>query len=183
MFLKNVIIVLNCLTLGPLTARYTNMPLILYHSQFLEHVIDKATKFLSLSMFFNKIMQHLRNNMKGKVIECHVYFRTFAFLQRANANALKNQFKRNWINPCLFFLLMGKVILCCLSWNLVCENSLTTASRFFNQLVKNLLKTTAGKSSRFLCFSARSLPVSHHLSPRFPQELLLLTFWYPVLSP
>lgn len=29
---------------------------------------------------------------------------------------------------------------------------------FFNQLVKNLFKTTAGRSSRFLCFSARSLP-------------------------
>lgn len=75
-FLKNVKIVLNYLTLSPLTGCYINIALIFYHSQFLEHIINKTTKFLSLSMVFNKIMQRLlqkSNNIKGKVIESVMY--------------------------------------------------------------------------------------------------------------
>lgn len=116
--------------------------------------------------------------MKGKVIECHGYFQDVWYLQRANANALKNQFKRNWINPCLFFLLMERWF-CVVGWNLVWKLPLTTASRSFNHLVKNLLKTTAGKSSRFLCFSARHCPCPTIFLRDSLRSFFLLTFWYP----
>ena len=159
-FLKNVIIVLNCLTLSPLTGCYINIALIFYHSQFLEHIINKTTKLLSLSMFFSKIMHRLlqkSNNMKGKVIEPVMYTSGRFSSYTEQTNALKNKFKRN---SCLFFLLLWQVFLCCLSWKLVCESSLTTASQFFNQSVIKFFKTTESKSFRFLCFSPHSLPVS-----------------------